>query len=50
MYNMFNVVLIIIKAIIIRFISVIQLIIIHFGMNPRNGGYRGQFCVLTDFI
>jgi hypothetical protein len=38
MYNMINVVMIIIKAIIIRFISVIQLIIIHFGMNPRNGG------------
>lgn len=37
MYNMINVVMIIIKAIIIRFISVIQLIIIHFGMNPRNG-------------
>jgi hypothetical protein len=38
MYNMISVVTIIIKAIIVRFISVIQLIIIHFGMNPRNGG------------
>jgi hypothetical protein len=35
---MINVVMIIIKAIIVRFISVIQLIIIHFGINPRNGG------------
>jgi hypothetical protein len=38
MYNMINVVTISIKAMIVRFISVIQLIIIHFGMNPRNGG------------